>query len=449
LNTIGNVPIIWYKDFPHIGYDVEGNRLLKPLEPDELDKLLDQFEKNVSQSSLYDATEGKSVTLTEEEIETIQRIQRAYYPEKNFDAYPELTDYYTCNKEVMPISSAPEPKRRFVPSKWEANKVMKLVGAIRRGHLKFKEEAVKPRWYNIWGESDPTEVKRKSSYISAPKIKLPGHAASYNPPKEYLWTQEEIKKWEQTDPENRPTKFIPQKYASLRQVSAYKNYIEDRFERCLDLYLCPRVKKERAYVDPESLLPKLPLPKDLQPFPTQEVIVYKGHSDKVRNISVDPTGQWLVSGSDDRTLRLWELSTGRCLRVWSFPAKIESVEWNPNVSINLIGVAYDNMAVLIHPMVTSKEAMNTTETTVLSGKERSIEEPSLITWQFFTENDNIEKGILVQIQHERSISRIKWHRKGDYFTTVCSEGKKHDVVKESSVLSHFISSRYFLLCRWN
>ena len=32
-------------------------------------------------------------------------------------------------------------------------------------------------------------------HIAAPKSKLPGHAASYNPPEEYLFSAEEKKKW--------------------------------------------------------------------------------------------------------------------------------------------------------------------------------------------------------------------------------------------------------------
>ena len=40
----------------------------------------------------------------------------------------------------MPLTNAPEPKRRFIPSKWEAKKVVQLVRAIRRGWLKPGEE---------------------------------------------------------------------------------------------------------------------------------------------------------------------------------------------------------------------------------------------------------------------------------------------------------------------
>lgn len=50
-------------------------------------------------------------------------------------------------------------------------------------------------------------------------------------------------------------------------------------------------------------MPKLPSPKDLQPFPTIQSMVFNGHTDMVRCISIDPLGQYLLSGSDDMTIK--------------------------------------------------------------------------------------------------------------------------------------------------
>ena len=71
----------------------------------------------------------------------------------------------------------------------------------------------------------------------------------------------------------------------------YSSFIKERFERCLDLYLCPRSKKKRINVDPQSLLPKLPKPQDLQPFPTTLLLRYTGHTARVRAACV-----WMFAG---------------------------------------------------------------------------------------------------------------------------------------------------------
>jgi ribosome biogenesis protein ERB1 len=69
---------------------------------------------------------------------------------------------------------------------------------------------------------------------------------SYNTPSEYLLTPQEEEEWKNMDPEDRPHNFLPQKHSSLRQVGAYARFIQERFERCLDLYLCPRTIKQKV-----------------------------------------------------------------------------------------------------------------------------------------------------------------------------------------------------------
>lgn len=71
---------------------------------------------------------------------------------------------------------------------------------------------------------------------------------------------------------------MPRLYGSLRKVPAYETFIKERFERCLDLYLCPRKPRKRPFVkDPQTLVPRMPKPQDLQPFPTTLLLQYLGH----------------------------------------------------------------------------------------------------------------------------------------------------------------------------
>lgn len=117
----------------------------------------------------------------------------------------------------------------------------------------------------------------------------------------------------------------------------------------MNLYLSPRIRKHRLNIDPESLIPKLPDPKDLEPFPSRLALTFRGHTGRIRSFSVDPTGMWLISGADDGCVKLWMLSTGRCLRTWSFPKilregkevppVVTKVAWNPNRDMCLFAVA--------------------------------------------------------------------------------------------------------------
>lgn len=59
----------------------------------------------------------------------------------------------------------------------------------------------------------------------------------------------------------------------------------------------------RLTIRPEELVPKLPAPRDLQPFPSSEALRFDGHTALVRSADFDPSGQYVVSGGDDATVR--------------------------------------------------------------------------------------------------------------------------------------------------
>jgi ribosome biogenesis protein ERB1 len=43
-NRVGNIPMHWYDDLPHVGYDLNGKKVLRPVRGDELDKFLKTVE---------------------------------------------------------------------------------------------------------------------------------------------------------------------------------------------------------------------------------------------------------------------------------------------------------------------------------------------------------------------------------------------------------------------
>jgi ribosome biogenesis protein ERB1 len=269
------VPLKWYEDYSHIGYDLDGKKITKPAgaaKNDELDEFLNKMENPDYWRTVIDRQTGEKLVLSDEDIEIIRRLSAGKCGVQGVDEF-ETSTFFTRDEMKMPLSGRPEHKRSFVPSKWEKLQVGKYVHAIKMGWIKprikpVESDEAEPDFYDIWGQETEEEKSRKHMHhLPAPKCPLPDHNESYNPPPEYLFDDEEKQKWENQEPEDRRVNFIPKQYKSLRLVPAYDSFIKERFDRCLDMYLCPRQRKMRVQVDPLDLLPKLPKPKDLQPFP--------------------------------------------------------------------------------------------------------------------------------------------------------------------------------------
>ncbi|CAL5090070.1 unnamed protein product [Urochloa decumbens] len=246
-NTVGEVPLEWYKDEEYIGYDIEGRKIKKRDREGGIEAYLRNADDAKNWRKIYDEYNGEEVQITKEEAKIISRLLKGKTPRANVDPYPDYVDWFEYEDNGHPLSSAPEPKRRFVPSKWEQKKVVKLVRAIRNGWIKFDKPKEESNLYLLWGdETDTADNKRQGlSYIPAPKPNLPGHEESYNPSVEYIPTQEEIDSYQLMYEEDRP-KFISKRFESLPSVPAYEKALREGFDRCLDLYLCPRTRKKRV-----------------------------------------------------------------------------------------------------------------------------------------------------------------------------------------------------------
>jgi ribosome biogenesis protein ERB1 len=344
----------------------------------------------------------------------------------------------------MPLSAAPEPKRRFLPSKHEAKRVMKIVRAIREGRIlpyrppeEREEEEDEEVHYDIWQDEQPRPDHVMN--IPAPKMAPPGYDLSYNPPPEYLPTKAEKQAWESTDPEDREKEYLPTGYDALRKVPAYDKFLKERFERSLDLYLAPRVRKNRLNIDPASLLPKLPRPEELKPFPTVCSTLFRGHEGRVRSLALDPSGTWLASGGDDGTVRVWEASTGR--QIWS--AKIgdedavDAVRWRPGREAVILSAAAGEDIFLIVPPIVDPEtemisrelvdagfgyATNATQPLTANGQRK---EP-VAKWA--RPGSRLEdEGVLLKITVRTTVKVISWHRRGDFFSTVSPTAQRSAV----------------------
>lgn len=338
-------------------------------------------------------------------------------------------------------------KKVFLPNKDEERLIRQIANRMRKGMIPIPGDEKKPRaeqedTYLMWGE-DGKLIEGKSRYnndLQAPKMRLPDHLESYNPPPEYL-------------------SETTQRFNSLREVPAYENFLDERYERCVDLYLAPRYKRIKNVVtNPEAILPVLPKPEELRPYPEIQSLVLEGHTDLIRKVSLDPTGKWIASGGDDHTVRLWETETGRCTRIWTFEEQVNWVEWNPNPRLNVLAVACKEFVYLIMPPESGTEENNMHTIKMFPGKAYSNDQDKeqadddvvimvdyeedeedtqeeqevktktkrtkiqLARWKFFRQEEYKEKrgqGIMIRIEHHSMVKQVSWQFKGDYFCALC------------------------------
>lgn len=447
-NTIGNIPVSWYDDEKHIGYDFEGRQISKPAKRTEIEEFLAKADDPNYWRTIQDKQTGKDVVLSDDILNAVSNIQSGRYPKVGYNPYQPFLDLFSHEVMKHPIVNEPDHKRSFVPSKSEAKKISKLVYAIKMGWLKPKKpEKPEDEAYDLWateeGPKSKSDLARSKMRIPAPKMDLPGHHESYNPPPEYLFDEKEEKKWQEQEEDERKLDFLPQKHSCLRHVPQYSNFVKERFQRCMDLYLASRKRKMRLNVKAEDLLPKLPEPKDLRPFPTMLSLTYFGHTNRVTSLSVEVKGQYFASVGQDRILCIWELATGRCCRKIPLPQNIVNndekddsdenssktgsfnVAWCPNPKLALVAVSIGSMLYLVNVGVGDKLIVAETDSmltglcmnlkkTVTTGNEQVAE------WEKVEDNASLN-GLRVQIQHLKSISQITWHPMGDYFSTVSPE----------------------------
>ncbi len=480
INTVGNIPISVYDEYPHIGYDINGKRIMRPAKGSALEQLLENIDIPEGWTGLLDKNSGKTLNLTEEELNLIGKIEKNENTDDSESPYGPTIRWFTSEQEVMPLMATPEPKRRFVPSKNEAKRIMKIVKAIREGRIippekrrQLQEENEKEELnYDLWDGTDDKLTEDHVMTLRAPKLPPPTNEESYNPPEEYLPTDEERNKWELADSDDRENNYLPTKYDALRKVPGYSESIRERFERCLDLYLAPRQRKNKLNIDPESLIPNLPSPKDLRPFPIRTSTIYKGHNGAIRTLSVDPSGNWLATGSDDGTVRIWEILTGREVFKTAIIEDSENNEdhisalaWNPAKDVRILAVACGTNIYLVIPSIFGydiedhsrlkiengwgygKNGSNTTNLKSIGNTneddgETEQAKSDAATWNKPTGSQK-SREISCVISTRRSkgdssktsaITKISWHHRGDYFVSVSPEGGN-----KASVLIHQLS----------
>jgi GTPase SAR1 family protein len=120
------------------------------------------------------------------------------------------------------------------------------------------------------------------------------------------------------DPSNAGRRFIPLLLADCELPDALRRYKYVDFRRKTkaafdELLAACRFEAELAPPAPEAKPARNPAPppKQAETLATLERTLI-GHDDWVRSVAVSPDETWAVSGSNDTTVKIWDLETGTC-----------------------------------------------------------------------------------------------------------------------------------------
>ena len=78
--AVGSVPLKWYKDEEHIGYDRDAQKIARKARQDRLDALLARNDSGKALRTIYDEYNDEDIVLSKEELQMVQRIRQGRFP---------------------------------------------------------------------------------------------------------------------------------------------------------------------------------------------------------------------------------------------------------------------------------------------------------------------------------------------------------------------------------
>ena len=85
------MPLEWYNDYDHIGYDVSGKPVAKPAQVSQIDRFLQSQDDPNFRWRIMDERNGEEITLTKRELQLLKRLRENKFPHPEFNAFPVRT----------------------------------------------------------------------------------------------------------------------------------------------------------------------------------------------------------------------------------------------------------------------------------------------------------------------------------------------------------------------
>ena len=431
----GDVPENWYDGMEHVGYDINSNKVLKNREEDEVEKFIKKANDKNWWREIYDSKNNSSVYLSDKDLEIINRIRQGKFANKKVGE----DDYFEDDLpyQIHPMSNQIPSKKKFGFSRNEQKTINRLVYLYKNGLMPMeKPKKVEQKIYDIWEFEDEQDLSqyRPGFGYQIPRRDLPDNEESYN------------------TKDNKDGGI-------LRRIPRYDNLIEEELERCCDLFLSARTIRKKLDLKENDVLPDLPKPEELRPFPTKECMVYKGHESSIRDICCDPNGNVLISADNGNLVFFWDVLTGKIITKFDLKEKVRKI--NINKFLKLIVICTETHIFFILPKYLEKKYKEEILTLVKEkiypkiienkvakedNKEGEKENNNNITindsfvWHIPKSDSKKEKqGILFYMKWTQGvIKNLVWHNKGDYFGTLSknSQGKTQVYIHSLTKMTH-------------
>ena len=431
----GDVPENWYDGMEHVGYDINSNKVLKNPEEDEVEKFIKKANDKNWWREIYDSKNNSSVYLSDKDLEIINRIRQGKFANKKVGE----DDYFEDDLpyQIHPMSNQIPSKKKFGFSRNEQKTINRLVYLYKNGLMPMeKPKKVEQKIYDIWEFEDEQDLSqyRPGFGYQIPRRDLPDNEESYN-------TKDN------------------KEGGILRRIPRYDNLIEEELERCCDLFLSARTIRKKLDLKENDVLPDLPKPEELRPFPTKECMVYKGHESSIRDICCDPNGNVLISADNGNLVFFWDILTGKIITKFDLKEKVRKI--NINKFLKLIVICTETHIFFILPKYLEKKYKEEILTLVKEkiypkiienkvakedNKEGEKENNNNITindsfvWHIPKSDSKKEKqGILFYMKWTQGvIKNLVWHNKGDYFGTLSknSQGKTQVYIHSLTKMTH-------------
>ena len=142
----------------------------------------------------------------------------------------------------------------------------------------------------------------------------------------------------------------------------------------------------------------------------------------------------------DHNLVIWNTRTSKIVRQYKLPNKIiDDLQWCPDMTKCLLAVCNEEFVFLVAPELYRKDCSNFTKDLFQEASESykldvaaNEKKQSLCKWRFNLKTkgkkddkeekdqqlEKLDSQILVQMEFSTVISRLTWHPRGDYLSTM-------------------------------